>query len=168
MYQVSDYGQIYNQVYHRSVQTSRRARDGHAKVSLIADSGIRHTVSVAYLVADAFVERPYDDEVEPMLNRYQICDHVVYLDGDIMNVAAYNLAWRPYRFAWVYARQMRTPPPPHYTRLRIRNNETGAEYNSIYDAGMTEGVLFEDVWKSLHESVRVFPLGHTYSIIERR
>lgn len=154
MYHVSDYGQIYNVRYHRMTKISQ-TNQGNSKISLIADTGIRHTVSVARLVAEAFVEPPN-----------HMCETPIHLDGDLMNVAAYNLVWRTPRQAWLYARQMRTEQPAHFGRLKIRNISRGLIYNSIIEAGMEEGLLFRDIWESTYNGKRVPPHGFTYEIIK--
>jgi hypothetical protein len=97
-YEVSDHGLIGKISTGRLMSTSQ-TQFGHIKVSLINDTG-RHSVSVARLVASAHVPAP-----RPR------CDAVILLNGDLSDVRASNLAWRPYWFSYRYRRQLVTPRP---------------------------------------------------------
>jgi hypothetical protein len=155
-YQISNLGRVYNIREDRIMSTSVN-NHGHVKISLKeGHSSRRHTRSVALMVAEAFVE-PSN----------WMCDHVIVLDGDFSNVVFFNLAWRPRWFAWKYTRQLKVLQPVHYRNLIVQNVNTGFYYDSIVEAGMTEGLLFDDIWRSTYTSDSLFPYGHIFKIIER-
>lgn len=158
-YQVSTLGRIYSELTETFIQGSR-TQWGHRKVNLRDEDGGVHTVGMALLVAQAFVEPPNP-----------LCDQVILLDGDLWNVAAYNLAWRTRRHAWLYAHQLRNQQPLHYQNLRVANLDRNIEYRSIVDAGMAEGLIFDDIYKSCYtvrsrSQYRVQPYGHRFDITE--
>ncbi len=103
-YLISSYGCVYNRRTKQEMRVSK-TNHGHAKISLMSGES-RHTLSVARLVAQAFVRPP-----NPM------CDEVILLNGDLSDVSETNLAWRPRWFAWKYTRQLRTDIPVYYTNL---------------------------------------------------
>lgn len=155
-YSVSNYGRIHNN-RNDSIMATSRGTFGHIKISLM-DSRTRErfTRSVAVIVAEAFVDRP--DELS---------DQVIVLDGDLSNVAAWNLAWRPRQFAWKYARQLRTQQPIQFLNLRVRNVRRGFDYKCIVDAGMQEGLLFDDIWRSTYTGDAVYPNRSVFRVVER-
>ncbi len=155
-YQISNMGRVYNTKHDHFMRTSF-TNFGHVKITLRAEwTGRRFTRSVALLVADAFVEP-----------KSIICDQLILLDGDLTNVQATNLAWRPRWFAWKYTRQLRVPQPTHYHNLALCNIVTGAEYESIIEAGMVEGLLFGDIWRSTYQGIPIYPHGSIFKIVER-
>jgi hypothetical protein len=155
-YRISNLGRVYNVRLDKIMRTSTN-NYGHVKISLLVDNvGERFTRSVAVMVAEAFVEQPHE-----------MCDYVIVLDGDLSNVRADNLAWRPRWYAWKYTHQLRSIQPTHYRNLAVRNITTGALYNSIMEAGVREGLLFEDIWRSTYTGVELFPYGFVFEIIER-
>lgn len=154
-YEISDLGNVFNIPQNRVMRTSL-TRDGRVKISLINSYRERRTCSVALLVAEAFVEPPNE-----------LCDHVVYLDGDTTNLAAQNLAWRPRGFAWKYFHQFKMDQPLHYKNIPVLNLDTGDRYASIIACGIREGVLFDDVWRSTYTGDQIFPYGHSYEILHR-
>ena len=119
---------------------------------------VRATRSLAVLVAQAFVEAPS-----------VICDHVILLDGNLSNVVAHNLAWRPSRFAWLYTHQLKEldSQPFYFKNLEVTNLQRNIAYESIVEAGMMEGLLFEDIWTSTYAGTRVFPYGHVFEVTEQ-
>ncbi len=155
-YQVSNLGNVYNLRFDHPMRISFTTT-GHSKITLWSEwDGKRYTRSVAQLVAEAFVDAPNE-----------ICRHVIVLDGDFTNLCADNLAWRPERFAWLYTRQMKKPQPLHYRNLEVHNYTTDTYYNSIMDAGVTEGLLFADIWRSTYTGETTFPYGYQFEVIER-
>ena len=155
-YQISNLGHVYN-VRGGIIMRTSLNNYGHVKITL-KYSGIneRATRSVARLVAEAFIEPPN-----------WMCDEVIILDGDFSNVEARNLAWRPKSFAWKYTHQMRTDQPRHYWNLVIHNITTDYYYNSIIEAGMTEGLLFDYIWQATYSGEKLFPYGHRFEVVER-
>jgi hypothetical protein len=154
-YEISNRGNIFNTFTRRMMRTSH-STFGHIKITLTDYDGIRHTRSVALIVAQMFVAPPNF-----------MSDYLMILDGDLSNVDADNLAWRPRWFAWKYTRQLRTPQPMHYQNLAVRNIDTEIEYDSIIDAGINEGLLFNDIWQSTYTGVDTYPHGSKFEIIER-
>jgi hypothetical protein len=155
LYEVSTSGKIFNLETNREMSV-RPNNHGHPKISLMELGGTRRTVSVAKLIAEAFCPRPTED-----------CNQLIRLDGDFGNLTAANLAWRPPKFAWKYTRQMKEQQPLYFRNLPVVNDQTGVEYTSIVDAGITEGLLFEDIWWSTYTGNKVFPAACTFKIIER-
>lgn len=153
-YDVSNYGKIYTRRTQQFVQTSL-TNHGHLKVSL-SDGGERHTRSVALLVARAFVSPPQPN-----------CDHVMLLNGDLSDLRATNIVWRPRWYAWKYKAQLKDVQPLHYRNLPVRNKTTRQEYNSIIEAGITEGLVYKYIWLSTNTGHLTFPHGDTYEIIKR-
>lgn len=154
-YHISDLGRIFN-IHRESYMRPSFNPLGHLKITLKSpwDSS-RHCRSVSRLVAEAFVESP---DVG--------CDHVVLLDGNFSNVAAYNLVWRPRWLTWKYTHQLRTRQPTHYHNLPCINVVTGVMYNNIIEAGMTEGLVFEDIWRSTYTGIELYPYGSIFEIVK--
>lgn len=150
-YEISDLGRVYNTKTEREMSVTY-TNHGHAKISLIDWEGVRHTRSVALLVAQAFVEPPD-----------LLCDSLIVLDGNFTNVKALNLAWRPIGYAWEYTHQLKKHLPLHYENLPLLNVVTGERYDSIREAGMAEGLLFHMIWRSTKIHCPVYP---TESIFE--
>lgn len=154
-YQISSLGRVYNMRRDRMMSPNQN-NHGHVKINLRGEHGLdRHTRSVALLVGEAFVEKP-DSR----------CNQVMMLDGDLSNVAATNLVWRPRWYAWKYVHQLRVPQPRHFHNLAVRNKE-GVEYESIIEAGMTEGLMFSDIWESTYTGKSLYPYRQTFEVIER-
>lgn len=154
-YAVSNLGRIFNRRTERLMSTSR-TNHGHVKITLAMDGTRRRfTKSVGVLVADAFVPAPNI-----------LSDTLVLLDGDLGNVAASNLAWRPRGFAWKYAHQLKVPQPIYYQNLAVFNSVRNVEYVSIVHAGMHEGLLFDDIWRSTYSGAAIFPNGSVFEIVD--
>lgn len=151
-YEISDRGEIFNTKTRQPMRTSRN-NHGHVKITLTDWEGVRHTRSVAQMVAEVFVKSPNF-----------MCDNVMVLDGDLTNVCADNLAWRPRGFVWEYSRQLKIPQPPEYRELPVRNVIMNFDYDSIVEAGMTEGLLFKDIWRSTYSGCETFPHGSIFEI----
>lgn len=154
-YEISDRGNIFNTKNRRPMRISR-TNFGHTKITLTDYDGFRYTRSVALLVAQSFVPPPN-----------YLADHLILLDGDFGNVDANNLAWRSRAVAYHYTRQMKLPQPNHYYNLSVRNVITGEEYNSIIEAGIAEGLIFDDIWQSTYRGNRIYPDGSIFEIIKR-
>lgn len=155
-YAVSNHGRVYSERLDRVVATSR-TQYGHVKIAFFDEAlGQRFTRSVSLLVGEAFVERP---------DRH--CDHIIILNGDLQNVAAWNLGWRPRGFAWSYFHQLHQHQPLYFRNLKIQNVTTGFEYQSVVEAGMAEGLLFQDVWRSTYTGARIYPYGCVYRVNQR-
>jgi NUMOD4 motif len=154
-YQISNFGRILNTYNGRFMKPSK-TNHGHLKISLIAENGSRHTRSVAQLVGEAFVLPPN-----------AMATQIVLLDGNLENVASDNIVWRPPWYAWKYRRQLLDPVRIHYQNLPVLNIVTRVEYASIVDAGISEGLLFEDIWRSTYSGDAIYPYGAIFEIIKR-
>lgn len=152
-YDVSNLGRIYNRSRDMIMKTSP-TNFGHRKITLQSDwDRRRYTRSVALLVAEAFCKPPN-----------VLCDRLVVLDGDFNNVEAKNLAWRPKRFAWKYTHQLKVRQPIYYENLPVVNVTENVEYRNIIQAGMLEGLLFDDIWESTYTGRRVYPTGAVFEV----
>lgn len=154
-YEINPLGEIYN-CRTRCLMSISETNHGHAKITLQAENKLRYTRSVAMIVADLFVRPPNF-----------MCDHLIVLNGDYSDVRACNLAWRPRGFAWKYTRQLKVQQPLFYRNLRVYNSVHQVEYESVVHAGMSEGLLFEDIWRSTYSGAFLFPTGSTFEVIER-
>lgn len=154
-YSISNRGNVHNQHFDRP-QKVYPNNYGHMRVTLTDhDTGERYDRSVVKLVAEAFCEPPNSD-----------CNRIVVLDGDYTHTDAENLVWRPGWYAWKYVRQLKTTQPIHYHNLRVRCVTTLREYPSVIQAGIAEGLLFDDIWRSTYTKAELYPYGHVFEICE--
>jgi len=156
-YLISDLGNVYN-VKTESVMAKSRTIQGDLKVTL-SSNGTRVTRSIRVLVAEAFVPVP---PVGPGFHKSAIPDTVIILDNNQENVIAYNLAWRPRWFAHKYVRQFKQELPDAYHYSPVQNLSTGAIYVSVVEAGIREGLLFNDIFKSAQTRFPIYPNNHTF------
>lgn len=155
-YSISDQGNVHNHRYDRPMRTNPN-NYGHMKVTLTdEETGERYDRSIVKLVAEAFCKPPS-----------RACNRIAALDGDIHNTRAENLVWRTGRYAWKYSRQLKEEQPTHYKNLKVQNTTTGAIYENIIEAGMTEGLLFDEIWRSTYTGEEIFPFGHIFEVIDR-
>lgn len=153
-YDISNRGEIYNLKREILMQRSL-TREGYPKISLLNASGDRITCSIPIMVADCFVDPPD-----------RSCDRIVALDGNKSNTWADNLVWRPGGYAWRYTRQLKETQPDHYKNLQVANTRDDILYDSIIEAGMSEGVLYDHIWKSTYTSDPVPITWSVYEIVE--
>ncbi len=155
-YQISNLGRVYN-IKQNIIMHTSFTNYGHVKLTFKDDwSDERFTRSVAQMVAEAFVEPPS-----------LFCDTIIILDGNFSNVAASNLAWRPRWYTWKYTRQLKIHQPIYYKNLTVHNVVTDSYYESVVHAGMIEGLLFEDIWRSTYTGAALFPYGAIFEVVER-
>lgn len=152
-YMISTEGRIFNKATNRYLRSSAN-NYGHPKISLLTDTG-RHTRSVAFIVAKAFLRQPNI-----------MCDRIIYLNGDLTDFRAENLAWRPRWFGWKYSRQLKLEQPAYYRNLSVVNMSTNIRYENIIEAGMSEGLLYEQIWHSTYTQMPVFPNGTVWVVEE--
>lgn len=150
-YAVSRAGHVLNMTTNRMMRISY-TQFGHAKVSLVTETG-RHTLSVAKLVATAFVEPPNP-----------LCIDIIVLNGNFADLRAENLMWRPPAFAWLYTRQLKDEPPIHYHNLPVFDTVNGLRYENVITAGMSLGVLFDDIWRSTYQGSQVYPTNSAFIV----
>lgn len=151
-YRISSVGRVYNLRTSAIMNTSKN-NYGHHKITLCAPNGRRYTRSVVNLVAKAFVEPSVP-----------LGDKVVLLDGNLDNIVLDNIVWRPTWYAWKYCRQLKVDQPTHYQNLAVIDIMTLTEYSNVIDAGMSIGLLFDDIWRSTYTGVKLFPTGSVFEI----
>lgn len=159
-YLVSNVGRVYN-CRTNSVMAESRTLQGDHKVTL-SSQGQRVTRSVRVLVAEAFVPLPLSGSG---FHQSAIPDTVIVLDNDQEHLASYNLAWRPRWFAHKYARQFKQELPLYYADKPVKNLTTDKLYSSIIGAGITEGLLFNDIFKSAQAGVKVYPIDAIFVFV---
>jgi hypothetical protein len=142
-YMVSTHGRIRNIKHERLVKMSL-TKQGAVKVSLYSEN-IRVTKSVKVLVAESFLPGRTDQ-----------FDTALHLDGNQSNNYIENLVWRPRWFAWKYSRQF--DYFDQYSKLgpvfEIRSKVT---YLNIAEAGIKNGLLFNEIDFGITNKVAVFP-----------
>lgn len=150
-YSISNTGFVYN---HRTEEVMKVSATHHGdlKVTLVQRPH-RITRTIRVLVAEAFLPKPSE-----------AFDTVIMLDNDRGNVDVSNLAWRPRWFAWQFSRQFNNTPTHFERPMRIFNTRTGTIYGSVIEVAISEGVLMNDVWRSIHDGSVVFPTGATYAV----
>jgi len=142
-YLVSNFGEVVNRRFNKSLSQSRTGQ-GTLKVGLWqGDKQV--TRSVRVLVADSFVP-----------GRTDIYDTPIQLNGDPLDIRASNLAWRPRWFAWKFSRQFLDKQTINQIGP-IRDMETGDVYETVYDAGIVNGLLFTDIRRSIFMKDSCFP-----------
>ena len=148
MYAVSNYGRVINLKSGREM-TYSPTQYGDLTVGMMKN-GKQWRRSVKVLVAKAWVP-----------GESLIFDTVINKDSDRRNNHYTNLAWRPRWFAWKYHHQFYAPPTwAHHGPVMCV--ETQYVYDSIGAVAVEEGVMMDDVRKSITFGTRVFPTGHTY------
>lgn len=152
-YEISNWGHVLNKRRQRLLSTSLN-NHGHVKISLYAPNGYRYTVFVAKLVGEAFVEAPD-----------RRCNRIMILNGVLASVSYWNLAWRPKWFVWQYYRQLRTSQHIFYKNLPVRDLTHAKEYESIIKAGMDQGLLYDDIWRSTSTGDVIYPNHSVFRVI---
>jgi NUMOD4 motif len=147
-YEITSYGRIFNKRTRREMIFTPNTQ-GELTVGLVKD-GHQMRYSVKCLVARTFVDGNTDEFNTP-----------IYLDGDMHNLRADNILWRPRWFAWRYKRQF-SVSPPWYTSMRILDVTTQTEYNNIMEAAIDNGLLCADILKSVYNETIVFPTGQLF------
>lgn len=142
-YIISTHGRVMNESTRRIIEPSYTSQ-GALKVTL-TKGGQKYTRSLKVLVATAFV----DGESEKF-------DTPIQLDGNQDNVRADNLMWRPRWFAWKYTRQFTDCDKYRDDNLYL-HLRSGVFYKSMYEVGVTYGVLFKDVQRHIWYNVPLFP-----------
>ncbi len=120
-------------------------------VPLVRD-GEKHTRSIKLLVATAFVP-----------GRSNIFDTPINKDGNKKNNYAENLVWRPRWFAIKYSRQFLSDYK-HIARGPVYLLNTEIVYKTIYDASISNGLLFIEVFRSAYSQTPVFPTEQRFRI----
>lgn len=153
-YSVSSYGRVMNK--HREQISITRSSRNAPKVAIFDSEGVRKTLLVHKLVADAFVSK-----------RRTEYNTVIHLNGNREDNYADNLAWRSRGFAWEYGRQFQRIPT-HYVTTPIVELETGRVYIDIFTTGICNGLLFKDIEHNARGYNRygVFPSAKNFRFTE--
>jgi hypothetical protein len=147
-YSVSDTGYVWSHKSEMRLSASPN-NNGILKVNLVRDGQI-HTRSVKTMVANEFLPQQLslvDGEQTP-----------INIDGDHFNNHVRNLAWRPRWFAWKYAHQFNADVPQEYL-IQVINETKQVIYPNVMEAGIAEGLLWEDVYKAMMSGKAVYPSG---------
>ena len=150
-YKVSDQGRVLNTSNNRVLRESV-TQSGVVKIGIVK-GGTQFTRCVPLLVADTFVE-----------GRDDIFNTPIHLDGDSRNNRADNLLWRPRAFAWKFTRQF-TDIPAKYKKGPLVDIETGVQYKDVVEAAKVNGLLFEDVLKTITIQKPAFPTWQTFAFV---
>ena len=153
-YSVSDLGNIRNDKSERILRTSTNQR-GIVKVNLVEMPGWPpKTVSVARLVATLFLPPP----PEPAY------DTPVHLDGNLGNVNAENLMWRPRWFAVRYHSQINGAL--RRFKRPIVCIDTDEVFEDCREAAMTYGMLEWDIFADVTNQEGVWPHHYYFTLLD--
>lgn len=150
-YSVSDEGLIRNDRTGRLFNRLRTPR-GIIYVGLVKE-GRQHKLSVAKLVAQAYLEPPTD------LN----LNTITHKDTDFDNLKWWNLAWRRRYFAIAYHKQYTNGP---LIGRPIRITETGETFMDSWEACMKYTILDVDIAKSVINGDWVTPIMQHFELAE--
>lgn len=142
-YEVSNYGRVRNIRFESFLRPSM-SNSRTLKVGLVRDR-IQTTRSLKHIVAEIFVE-----------GKDAIFDTPIQLNGEVTDVCAWNLLWRPRWFAVRYSRQF-TMAPKNAFAGPIRDVDTRQRFERAIDAAIYTGLLVEDIWRSIWYQHPVFP-----------
>lgn len=147
LYEISDQGNVRNTKSGRLLHTYITPK-GY-KVVTLSDHGVQKTVLVHKLVAEAFVEKYYDDL------------DVAFLDGNKSNPVASNLDWWKRRD--VHRRSYRLHGRTQLHKMkRIMLMETGEIFQSITEASHMLGISRGAISRSLNCRSRCTKEGYTF------
>lgn len=152
MYEVSDRGRI------RNINTGRILRTfinekGYETVSLRC-GGRQYHKKVHRLVAEAFCERYYDDDI-----------YVYHRDRDRLNNEADNLEWRHYRDIKRRAYRRREIKQYH-KMIPVLCRETGRAYESIDDCSQAMGISRYAISKCINHRSRHTKEGYHFERLD--
>lgn len=160
-YEVSNLGRVANRETDLLL-TPNKTLQGDLKVGLysypetIEDIPQQKTRLVKVLVANAFVP-----------GRTELFDTPILLDGDQEHPWAHNIMWRPRAFAWRYSAQFKRNILKHYLMGPIVELDPNWQpinaYDHIYEICVTNGLLFADVWRAIHEQTLVYPTQQRFA-----
>lgn len=153
-YSVSDTGLVRNDDTGR-IMAIRRNPHGVHYVGLMKGKKQRN-VSLARLVAEAFVSRPPQDRDNKFNNP-------IHLNGHRDDNQAHNLMWRPYWFAKSFQQQFAKGPTVAAAVLEINTQE---RYSRPLIAAMAFGLLEKDIISSALNRTFVWPTFQEFRFIE--
>jgi len=151
-YTISNFGNVFNDERKWPIRTSLNS--SHIlKVGLVKE-GKQYTRSVKVLVAEHFLIHGWSN----------IFNTAIQLDGDPYNCRVDNLDWRPRWFAIKHCEQFKHIRPVHY-RGPVLDTTTDDMYEHVVHAAMVNGLLFTDIWKSIHQGKPTYPTNQTFKIM---
>lgn len=116
--------------------------------------GKQHQLLVRRIVAEAYCTKPTENS-----------DTVIHKDYDKTNCTVTNLAWRPRWFAWRYYRQSQEPIKQDWQIRPIRNRITNVLFANVVDAGLYDGTIWFDIYRSAQLRTWAFP-GMQYEFMD--
>lgn len=139
LYSVNDLGDVMNNDTW-TAKTHFKNQNGFRFVSLYQGSR-RMSRQVSALVAETFVREMYPLEWRT----------IIYLDGDVDNVKASNLAYRPRSYALRYNRAIRGVDRSTWYLEHVATDWDGTElyFDNVVDSATHFGILMDDVLKAL-------------------
>lgn len=150
LYSVSNLGRVMNIKTERPIKPQLTPQ-GVVYVPMYAD-GRNQTKSVKVLVAKAFLE-----------GETRVFNTPINRDGNKTNNRVDNLLWRPLWFAVKYSHQF-NKPYVHEKKGPVYECETEARFEDIFEAGITFGLLFREVYLSTYTGIKVAPTGQRFRI----
>lgn len=109
--------------------------------------------SVSVLVSSAFIPKPN-----------KAFDTPIHLNGNKHDARSSNLAWRPLWFARKYHSQF--PIQGGYSHP-VEDIATEDQYESVWDAVVTHGILERDIFLSIANGAAVFPTFQYFKAVYR-
>lgn len=167
-YEISNYGRINN--LERNIEIKATLNQyGDWRVGLYADFVIfdddnpsarirraQRTRLVKTLVADAFVPGKDTRFNTPIL-----------VDGNKDHIWAHNMMWRERWYAHSYTHQFSKQVMKQFRMGPIVEIDSRGiivkVYDDIIEAGITNGLLFELIWRNIHEKKPVHPTNQIFA-----
>lgn len=149
-YVVSPEGVIKNRERNTRVK-SRTNNLGHRMTNLMGED-IRHTRSIAPIVAQAYLPPP----------RNEAYDSVIHLDGDRNNCEARNLMWRPRWYAIRYHQMFNREP----LNISVEILDTGEEFGTLREACVKYGLEEEHTRADIYNGDRCFHYGYRIRVMQ--
>lgn len=153
-YSVSDEGLVRNDDTGR-ILAIRRNPQGISYVGLMGDEQ-QQNLSVAPLVAEAFVPKPAQD-------RNNTFNTPIHLNGHLDHNHAYNLMWRPRWFALRFQKQFRKGPTVATPVLELKTQE---RYSCPFIAAMAFGLIEKEIIIASLNRTFVWPTFQEFRFIE--
>lgn len=151
-YWVNRSGEIYSERRDLYLTPSRN-NDGGLKVTLMKN-GAPHTRILKNIVAKEFVRKPQWSG---------LYNYVVQKDGDILNVHASNLAWRPRWYGIKYQQQFGDGLLTLAHGPEVYEHRTGVVYPNAVEAAIGTGMMYLDVLDSIETGKGCRFVGYRFS-----
>lgn len=150
-YSISNMGEVRRDQTGRTLKLSAN-QYGVVRVGLMRREDARQiTMSVPRLVAIMFVQ-----------GRSVTFDTPINLNGNREDNRAENIVWRPRHFAVKFTHQFETLPEPLFTS-KIYDVETTKQYENSREVATENGLLEEDIMKSVVNGSPCFPTWQIFA-----